>query len=111
MAQPPSGFYGLSAGGVKSGELRAKLNIGTRKTEAKNLKPDATSEATPQISRQRPASNDILDTATLDLLATWRLQDITENPADLQAAEQELAEFKKAVNEGRSAAGETPLYL
>jgi hypothetical protein len=51
-----------------------------------------------------------LDTSTLELLANWRRQDATDDPAELRAAEQELAEFKKAMNESRTASGEPVLY-
>ena len=47
-----------------------------------------------------------IDTATLELLASWRAQDATDNPEELRAAEQELAAFKKAMNENRDNAGE-----
>jgi hypothetical protein len=51
-----------------------------------------------------------VDTATLELLAGWRSQDATDDPDELRAAEQELADFKKAMNERRAAAGEPVLY-
>jgi hypothetical protein len=51
-----------------------------------------------------------IDTASLKLLASWRLQDATDDPEEVRAAEQELAEFKKAMNDARAAAGEPPLY-
>lgn len=51
-----------------------------------------------------------IDTATLELLASWRTQDATDNPEELRAAEQELADFKKAMNQRRAAAGEPLLY-
>jgi hypothetical protein len=57
-----------------------------------------------------PLSQPTVDTATLELLASWRTQDATDDPVDLRAAEQELADFKRAMNEGRAAAGEPLLY-
>jgi hypothetical protein len=51
-----------------------------------------------------------VDTATLDLLAAWRLEDATDNLDELRAAERELSEFKKAMNETRTLAGELPIY-
>jgi hypothetical protein len=45
-----------------------------------------------------------IDTATLELLAGWRLQDATDNPADARAAERELAEFRKTIDETRRTA-------
>jgi hypothetical protein len=46
-----------------------------------------------------------VDTATLELLASWRQQDATTDPEQVRAAERELAEFKKAMNESRAGAG------
>jgi hypothetical protein len=44
-----------------------------------------------------------IDTATLDLLASWREADATDNPNEILAAERELAEFKRAMNQNRAA--------
>jgi hypothetical protein len=38
------------------------------------------------------------------------IEDATKNPEDVQAAEKELAEFKKAMNENRASSGEPVLY-
>ena len=51
-----------------------------------------------------------VDTATLDLLAAWRLEDATDNLDEIRAAERELSEFKKAMNETRTLAGALPIY-
>ena len=51
-----------------------------------------------------------VDTATLELLASWRQQDATTDPEQVRAAERELAEFKKAMNEARALAGERALF-
>lgn len=51
-----------------------------------------------------------IDTATLELLEGWRQQDATTDPEQIRAAEQEIAEFKKAMNENRSATGERKLF-
>ena len=51
-----------------------------------------------------------VDTATLELLASWRQQDATTDPEEVRAAERELAEFKKAMNENRALAGEPVLF-
>jgi hypothetical protein len=58
----------------------------------------------------RQASNGSIDTATLELLARWRQQDATADPEQVRAAERELAEFKKAMNDNRTIAGEPILY-
>jgi hypothetical protein len=41
------------------------------------------------------------DLATLELLASWRREDFTTDPAQLAAAEKELADFKIAMNESQ----------
>jgi hypothetical protein len=43
-------------------------------------------------------------------LAAWRAQDATNNPEELRAAERELADFKRTMNENRAGAGELLLY-
>jgi hypothetical protein len=55
-------------------------------------------------------SSEAIDHATLELLAAWRREDATQNPEELRAAEQELAEFKRTMNENRASSGQ-PLYL
>jgi hypothetical protein len=57
-----------------------------------------------------PPPSGSIDTATLDLLAAWREQDATTDPEQIRAAEEELAEFKKAMNESRKLAGESLLF-
>ena len=56
------------------------------------------------------SSNGSIDTATLELLASWRIQDATTDPEQIRAAEQELADFKKAMNESRTVAGERVVF-
>jgi len=58
----------------------------------------------------QPNPNASIDHATLALLESWRVQDTTDDPAEIRAAEHELAEFKKAMNANRIEAGERPLY-
>jgi hypothetical protein len=58
----------------------------------------------------QPSNSNPIDTATLELFAKWRAEDATDDPEELRKAEQELAEFKKAMNENRSQAGEPLLY-
>ena len=57
-----------------------------------------------------PSSSD-LDTATLDLLASWRAEDATDDAEELRLAEVEIAAFMKAMNDNRSRTGEGQLYL
>jgi hypothetical protein len=58
----------------------------------------------------QPSANDSVDTTTLDLLASWRRLDATDDPEEIRAAEQELAEFKRAMNDSRAVADELTLY-
>lgn len=51
-----------------------------------------------------------VDSATIGLLASWRSQDATDDPAQIRAADAEVAEFKRAMNENRTAAGEPVLF-
>lgn len=55
-------------------------------------------------------SNAPIDTVTMELLAQWRREDATDDPEMIREAEQELAEFKRAMNENRVLSGETPLF-
>jgi hypothetical protein len=57
-----------------------------------------------------PSAHDSIDTATLDLFAKWRAEDATDDAEELRAAEQELTEFKKAMNENRAATGGRLLF-
>jgi uncharacterized protein YheU (UPF0270 family) len=57
-----------------------------------------------------PSANGDIDTATLELLQSWRLQDGTDDPEAIRTAEQELTEFKRAMTESRTLAGEPLLY-
>lgn len=50
------------------------------------------------------------DSATIELLSGWQQEDATTDPAQLKAAEEELAVFMKAVNEARTASGEPLVY-
>jgi hypothetical protein len=68
-------------------------------------------ETTPDTpSAAHPSDNGSIDTATLELLASWCLQDATNDPDEVRAAEHELAEFKKTMNETCMLAGEPLVY-
>ena len=58
----------------------------------------------------QPSNSNPIDTATLELFAKWRAEDATDDPEELRKAEQELAEFKKAMNENRVQVGEPLVY-
>ena len=51
-----------------------------------------------------------VDTETLALLEAWAREDATDDPETLRAARKELDEFKRAMNENRTATGERILY-
>jgi hypothetical protein len=63
---------------------------------------------TPTIAQ--PSTNGSIDSATIELLAKWRREDATQNEEDVRAAEQDLAEFKKAMNENRTRSGAPLVY-
>lgn len=51
-----------------------------------------------------------VDTETLALLEAWAVEDATDDPEKLRAAQKELDEFKRAMNENRAATGERILF-
>ena len=70
-----------------------------------------------QPSTSRPPNKPLLslsggsvDTATLELLATWKAHDATTDPEKLREADEEVAEFKKAMNANRAATGARLLF-
>lgn len=69
--------------------------------------PDEAPQAPPFAPPSPPS---MIDSVTLQLLRDWRLQDATDDPEEIRAAEQELAGFKKAMNANRILAGEPLLY-
>ena len=68
------------------------------------------SEANPVLPPVQPPTNGCIDTATLELLASWRLEDSKATPDQIRAAEEDLREFKRAMNDNRTAEGESLLY-
>ena len=59
--------------------------------------------ATPSVPKS-------VDAATLDLLSLWQEEDATADPAQLRAAEEDLAAFMKNLNDARTASGEPLVY-
>jgi hypothetical protein len=57
-----------------------------------------------------PPSTSFVDTATLELLAAWRAEDATSDPDKLREADEDVAEFKRAMNENRAATGARLLF-
>lgn len=51
-----------------------------------------------------------VDTATLELLAAWKAEDATTDREKLLRADEEVAEFKRAMNENRAASGARLLF-
>jgi len=74
------------------------------------MKQRTTSETTPIPTPAPPSTNGSMDVATLDLLASWRLEDSSPTPDQVRAAEEELREFKRTMNENRASTGEPILY-
>jgi hypothetical protein len=73
----------------------------------RQVKQPTTSQATIPPS---PPPGSAIDTATLELLAAWRAEDATTDPDKLRQADEEVAEFKKAMNENRAATGARLLF-
>ena len=65
---------------------------------------------TPLMSDQPPPPVGSVDTATLELLDSWKAQDATTDPEQIRAAEEEVNDFMKAMNENRAATGERLLF-
>jgi hypothetical protein len=49
-------------------------------------------------------------TATMALMRSWLEEDATDDPAEQQAAEQELRDFKRGMNQSRKESGARLLY-
>lgn len=69
-----------------------------------------TTEPNPMSPVGASLSTSAIDTETLEILAAWAREDATDDPEKLKAAQKELDEFKKAMNENRAASGERILY-
>ncbi len=65
----------------------------------------------PQIGAPlQPGAAGEVNTEALALLAAWAHEDATDDPEKLRAAQKELDEFKRAMNENRAATGGRILY-
>jgi hypothetical protein len=114
QAEPPAhgGKFG-ARGGVRFSRISAaagKIQTGQEKPMRQPLQsefPQIGPSPSPSSAASVPRS---IDTATLDLLSVWQREDATSDPAQLKAAEEELAVFMKAVNEARTASGEPLVY-
>ena len=61
-----------------------------------------------QIFAEMPNTTE--ETATMILMRTWLEEDATDDPAEKQAAEQQLNEFKRQMNQPRKETGARLLY-
>ena len=75
--------------------------------EIERLKQPST---TPVSEPPPPPPMGSVDTATLELLATWKAEDATTDPEKIREADEEIAEFKKAMNANRAATGARLLF-
>jgi len=92
--------------GVESSRGTQALVRLRRAKDMKQQTPERT--GTPPVAQ--PSNNRSIDTATLELLRSWQIQDATDNPEEVRAAEEEISAFKRAMNENRTVAGEPLLY-
>jgi hypothetical protein len=74
------------------------------------MKHQPTPECSDEPSLAKPSFNRGVDTATLQLLSQWKTEDATRNPEEVHAAERELNEFKKSMNDRRTESGEPSLF-
>jgi hypothetical protein len=51
-----------------------------------------------------------IDTATLELVAAWKAEDSITDPEKLRETDEEVGDFKKAINENRAATGARLLF-
>jgi hypothetical protein len=65
---------------------------------------------TPKLPAPQAAGYASRDTTTLELLAAWKAEDATTDPEKLREADEEMAEFKTAMNENRRATGARLLF-
>jgi hypothetical protein len=74
--------------------------------DANTVKQSSTIQ--PQSAQPPPIG--AVDIATLELLAVWKNEDATMDPEKIREADEEIAEFKKAMNETRAAVGARLLF-
>jgi hypothetical protein len=64
----------------------------------------------PVIDVPLPSAADSVDTATLELLAAWKEEDATSDPEEVRAADEEISQFMKIMNQSRAEKGERLLF-
>jgi hypothetical protein len=57
-----------------------------------------------------PEASEPITDRTEALFAQWAAEDATDDPAEIEAAERELADFKANINANRALTGERPVY-
>jgi Bacterial dnaA protein helix-turn-helix len=87
-------------------QLRPISTLGTIEVEPSAMKQPSTI----QPASAPPPPTGVIDTATLELLASWKAEDATTDPEKLREADKEIARFKKAMNENRTATGARLLF-
>jgi hypothetical protein len=90
----------------RSARLRGISTLGTIEVETNAMKQPSTIQ--PATGPLPPAA--AIDTATLELLASWKAVDATTDPEKLLEADEEIAQFKKAMNANRAATGARLLF-
>jgi hypothetical protein len=75
-----------------------------------DIEPSAMKQPSTVHPADAPQPPTAIDTATLELLASWKAEDATTDPEKLREADEEIAQFKKAMNENRAATGARLLF-
>ena len=88
-------------------EILVTSEAGGRGTMRRNT---ASRGETSRVPPPVPAPTPPIDRAMLQLLSRWRCSDATTDAKEIDAAERDLAEFKRAMNANRSATSEPPLF-
>ena len=88
-------------------ELPSKIYRGTV-DEVFSHRSEIPTGATVELKIFEPRTTE--ETATMALMRSWLEEDATDDPAERQAAEQELNEFKRNMNQPRKEAGARLLY-
>ena len=97
--------YGHSADGQAAFPWNAYL-VQFRQSPAAMKQPSTIESA----SAPPPPPMGSVDNATLELLAAWKAEDATTDREKLRQADEEVAQFKKAMNENRAATGARLLF-
>lgn len=88
----------------RAAHLRGISALGTIEVETNAMKQPIRPASAPLLP------TGVIDTATLELLASWKEEDATTDPEELLEADEEIAQFKKAMNANRAATGARLLF-